>query len=316
MYRVYKKYYIAVDVGGTNLKFGLFGSDNDSDRKLIAKFSCDTVIEKKDSERKLVNYIHDIIDKILADNLYGLNQKRLVGIGYAIPGPVIDNKVLLAVNINWKKKFDIVRATKNRFGSKVRVSVLNDANAATLGEYKYGLKGKYKSLCLLTLGTAVGGGIIIDGKLIEGKNGIAGEFGHIRVDFSKDAIKCNCGKRGCLERVASGRGIAEIYNKMYHTNVMKNAQDVIEKAKKFDKKALKSLNISLEFLSMVISVIIHSIDPEIILIGGGVSNAGKFIIDIIKKNLKEKIRITNENTNIMIAKLKNDAGLYGAVAKI
>ena len=117
MYRVYKKYYIAVDVGGTNLKFGLFGSDNDSDRKLIAKFSCDTVIEKKDSERKLVNYIHDIIDKILADNLYGLNQKRLVGIGYAIPGPVIDNKVLLAVNINWKKKFDIVRATKNRFGS-------------------------------------------------------------------------------------------------------------------------------------------------------------------------------------------------------
>ena len=307
-----KKVYIGVDVGGTSIKFGIF----DGNKKLIDSFSVVTSFRKKDAERLITKDILDAIEKFLNDNKYGFTKAKLAGVGIAIPGPVVNNQVLRAVNINWKKKYDIVKATKKRFGSKINVRVYNDANAATLGEYTKTLKSKYKSICLMTLGTAVGVGIIINGELIEGRSGAAGELSHLRVDYSKDALKCNCGNIGCLETVTGGKGIANVYNRMYKTNAAKNAMDVIRPAKKGNKKALAALEKSLNYLSRAISMVMLVYEPEIVLIGGGVSNEGKFITDIIMKQLKTKVFITKVFPKIMIAKLKNQAGFYGAVSEL
>lgn len=307
-----KKFYIGVDVGGTSIKFGVF----DGNKKFIEQFSVVTEFRTKNAEKAIAEDMLNAIERYCDKNEYGVTKSKIAGVGFAIPGPVVNNQVLRAVNINWKKKFDLVKATKHRFGSKVNVKVYNDANAAAIGEYKMTLKSKYKSICLMTLGTAVGIGIIINGKLIEGKSGVAGELSHLKVDFSEDAMKCNCGNTGCLETVTGGRGIANVYNKMYNTNTAHGAQDVIRHAKEGDEKALAALEKSLDYLSMVISIIMLVYEPEIILIGGGVSNEGTFITNIIMKHLKEKVFITKTFPKIIIAKLKNKAGFYGAVSEL
>jgi glucokinase len=307
-----KKFYIGVDVGGTSIKFGIF----DGNKKFIEQFSVVTEFRTKNAEKAIAEDMLNAIERYCDKNEYGVTKSKIAGVGFAIPGPVVNNQVLRAVNINWKKKFDLVKATKQRFGNKVNVKVYNDANAAALGEYKMTLKSKYKSICLMTLGTAVGIGIIINGKLIEGKSGVAGELSHLKVDFSEDAMKCNCGNTGCLETVTGGRGIANVYNKMYNTNTAHGAQDVIRHAKEGDEKALAALEKSLDYLSMVISIIMLVYEPEIILIGGGVSNEGTFITNIIMKHLKEKVFITKTFPKIIIAKLKNKAGFYGAVSEL
>lgn len=307
-----KKFYIGVDVGGTTIKFGVF----DGDKKFIEQFAVVTEFRMKNAEKLIVKDIIDAIEKYFENNEYGMTRAKLAGVGIAIPGPVVNNTVLRAVNINWRKKYDVVKEVKKRLGNKVSVRVYNDANAAALGEYNETLKGKYKSICLMTLGTAVGIGIIINGKLIEGKSGVAGELSHLKVDFSEDAVKCNCGNTGCLETVTGGRGIANVYNRMYNTDFARGAQDVIRLAKDGDAKAMAALEKSLDYLSMVISIIMLVYEPEIILIGGGVSNEGTFITDIIMKHLKEKVFITNTFPKIIIAKLKNKAGFYGAVSEL
>ncbi|MBO6134700.1 MAG: ROK family protein [Lachnospiraceae bacterium] len=312
----YKKYYIGVDVGGTTIKYGLFEKGKKDEKKLLAKFYVDTVVSRTNPEKAIIKGIISDIERFCENNEYGVNKSNLAGIGLAIPGPVVDNNILRAVNINWKKHYDAYSAIKKEFGNKVKVTILNDGNAAALGEYYYSLKGKYDSICLMTLGTAIGIGIIIDNKLIEGKTGIAGELSHMKVDFSKKALKCNCGNTGCLETVTGGRGIANVYNSLYHTNVMKGAKDVISRAKVGDKKALAALEKSLDYLSMAISIIMLVYEPEVILIGGGVSNEGTFVTNIIKEHLKDKVYMTKKLPKILLAKLKNDAGIYGAVSKL
>lgn len=307
-----KKFYIGVDVGGTTIKFGIF----DGNKKFIEQFAVETEFREKNAEKAIANDMLNAIEKYCDDNEYGVTKSKIAGIGYAIPGPVVNNQVLRAVNINWKKKYDLVKETKKRIGDKVNVRVYNDANAAALGEYQKTLRSKYKSICLMTLGTAVGIGIIINGKLIEGKSGVAGELSHLKVDFSENAMKCNCGNTGCLETVTGGRGIANVYNRMYNTDTAHGAQDVIRRAKEGEEKSLVALEKSLDYLSMVISIIMLVYEPEIILIGGGVSNEGTFITDIIMKHLKEKVFITKTFPKIMIAKLKNKAGFYGAVSEL
>lgn len=310
-----KKYYVGVDVGGTTIKFGVFGQGAKGNKKLLTTFSVETELREKNAEKEIIEKIIKAIENFCNDNDIGVKKSNLYGIGLAIPGPVVDNKVLRAVNINWKKNYDAVGAIRKRFGKNVKITILNDGNAAALGEYYYDLKDKYSSICLMTLGTAVGIGIIIDGKLIEGRNGIAGELSHLKVDFSDNAIKCNCGNVGCLETVAGGRGIANLYNKMYHTNTAKSATDVIHPAKAGNKKAINALEHSLDYLSTAISIIMLVYEPEVVLIGGGVSNEGTYITDIIRKHLKDKLFITKKLPKIKIAKLKNKAGMYGVVSR-
>lgn len=399
------KFYIGVDVGGTSVKIGIF-SEN---KKLLENFSIDTVIRKSNNEELLLNDIFNAIEAYCENNKYGVTKRKIIGIGFAMPGPVVDNQLLHAVNINWKKKYNIVSEIKNRYGESVKVSILNDANAAALGEYVETLKGKYNSMALITLGTAVGTGIIIDGKLVEGKTGIAGEISHIRVDYSDDAFKCSCGNVGCVETLAGSKGLINIYNKLKNENstsdieenelddknyeeyakkvisnipmseelsnsisvelkdrvfkkiddsdfsmtnieqimikemdklfeeiindesikseikkIAKNgkledvitAKEIIDSAKAGDKIAYASIDKSLDCVSRLIAILMHVYEPEVVVIGGGMSNAGTFITDIIEKHLKEKIFMTKTLPKIIIAKLKNDAGIVGSVGKL
>ena len=323
-----KKYYIGIDVGGSSVKIGIFKTASPSsifNKKLVDSFSIVTVISEKNNERQLIGRILDAVEDYCENNEIGLTKSDIAGIGFAVPGPVLNNKLLHGVNLNWKKKYDIVRATKNRFGSKVNVKVLNDANAAALGEYQVSLKGKYNSMCLITLGTGIGTGIVIDGKLIEGKHGIAGEVAHIRVDYSKDAIRCNCGNLGCVETMVASGGIIRIYYKLrkkrlnpsfYNDRDNALVKEIVDKARKGDKIAIKTFDIALNYLSQLIKILMHVYDPEVVLIGGGMSNAGSIIIDLVKKHLKSKMFMSKDLPKIMIAKLKNKAGIYGAVAQL
>ena len=310
-----QKFYIGVDVGGISIKIGIF----DKNKKLLDKFSMDTVIRNINNEKLFLDDIFDVIESYCDGNKLKLTKNKIAGIGFAMPGPVVDNQLIHAVNINWKKKYDIVKATKKRFGQKVKVAVLNDGNAATLGENNYTLKNKYKCVCLITLGTAVGTGIIIDGKLIEGKSGIAGELSHIRVDYSEDAAMCACGNRGCIETLAGTKGLKNIYSRLLGKEKLAdtvNAKMIIDKAKANDKIASEALDKSFDCISSLIAILMHVFEPEVVLIGGGMSNAGKFIIDLIEKHLKEKVFMTKTLPKIMIAKLKNDAGMYGVVSRL
>ena len=204
------KFYIGVDVGGMSIKIGVFNEK----KKLLDKFSINTVIRQTNNEKLFLNDIFEEIEKYCDNNKLGLKKNKIKGIGFAMPGPVVNNQLIHAVNINWNKKYDIVKATKKRFGQNVKVVVFNDGNAATLGENSYTLKNKYKSVCLITLGTAVGTGIIINGELIEGKSGIAGELSHIRIDYSADAKRCACGNVGCIETLAGTKGLKNIYKRL------------------------------------------------------------------------------------------------------
>lgn len=308
------KYYFAVDIGGTKIKFGVF----DNEKKLIDVFSIDTIINKSNSEKSLINYIFDAIDKYCESNKFNIKKSDIKGIGFTIPGPVVNGNVIKAVNINWKKKYDIRKAVKERYGKDVSVVVGNDGNLAALGEYVFGLNRKVNSVCMFTLGTAIGTGIIVNGKLIEGKNGIAGEISHLKVDYSKDAIKCNCGNVGCLETVTGGKALVNLYKRLYPKDKRKfdSAEEIISLAKNGDKKCINAVVKSFDYLSSAIASIVLTFEPDVIIIGGGVSQGGTIITDIIKKQVKTKIGISKKIPKIILAKYKNKAGLYGAVAEL
>ena len=307
-----KKFYIGVDVGGTSIKFGIF----DYKKDMIDSFSIATVIREKNSENAIINDISNAIYGYCSDNKYNISKNKICGIGFAIPGSVVNNVVLKAININWTKKLDLVKITKNKLGKNINVKVYNDANAAALGEYTKYLNKKYKSICFVTLGTGVGTGIIINGKLIEGRSGAAGEFSHIRVDNSDEAIKCNCGNIGCLETVLGVKGTVNVYKRINNIEDLITAKQIIDNAKNGDKKSLIAIEKSLDYLSYVLATAMLIYEPEVIVIGGGFSNAGSFITDIIIKKLKEKVFITKVFPKIIIAKLKNNAGVYGSISEL
>lgn len=309
------KFYIGVDVGGMSIKIGVFNEK----KKLLDKFSINTVIRQNNNEKLFLNDIFEEIEKYCDNNKFGLKKNKIKGIGFAMPGPVVNNQLIHAVNINWSKKYDIVKATKKRFGQNVKVVVFNDGNAATLGENSYTLKNKYKSMCLITLGTAVGTGIIINGELIEGKSGIAGELSHIRIDYSEGAKRCACGNVGCIETLAGTKGLKNIYksllgNVKWDDSI--DAKTIIDRAKAKDKIAAKAVDMSFDGISSLIAMLMHVFEPEVVIIGGGMSNAGIFIIDLIERHLKEKVFMTKKLPKIVLAKLKNDAGIYGVVERL
>lgn len=320
------KIYFAIDVGGTTIKYGIF----DEKKNLIDKFFKKTIYYNKNAERQTLNDILSGIEEWCSEKKISL--KDIVGIGIAVPGPVADNEVKTLVNINWKHKYDVVSNIKNRFGSKVKVIIANDANAALYGEYIKTLKGKYKNVCFITLGTGIGGGILLNGKLLEGKTGVCGELGHIIVDKSENAMECNCGNKGCLETIASGVGIVNVYKNLYLSDKSNddeigicgrkvkvnelNAKLIIDAAKENDEKAFKVLDIAFEYLANLMVDLVYVIEPDVFLIGGGISNGGNIILDIIKKHFVGKNKLTKKQPKIMLAKLKNDAGIYGAFALV
>lgn len=295
-----------IDVGGTFIKIGKF-----SNNLLINKYSLNTIIS--DNHMDIINQIKDIIIETIEDD-------ELIGIGVAVPGPVKDGNVLGAQNIKWE--FVPLKSIFELLFPNVKIAILNDANAATLGEWCYGAGKKATNMVMLTLGTGVGGGIIVNGKIIEGVNGSAGELGHIKI-YPYNGRRCTCGLEGCLETYTSAVGIVKTAKeeKEGKLTILNNyeilaSKIIFDSAKNGDSVSLKIVDKTAYYLAVGIASICDILNPESVVIGGGVSKAGDFFLEKIKAYYEKLVFYSIRDTEIKLATLYNDAGIYGAFASV
>ena len=306
-----KKYGFGVDIGGTTIKMGFFETDG----KLLDKWEI-----KTNTENKGENILSDIakaVDNKLAQE--GISKDDVQGIGVGVPGPVNSKGVVnRCVNLGWGV-LDIAAELSSLTSLEVKAG--NDANVAALGEmWKGGAEGS-SDVIMVTLGTGVGGGIIVDGKIVAGSNGAGGEIGHITVN--KDEIEaCNCGQYGCLEQYASATGIVRMAKrklaKTDDATTLRNTEDltaklIFDEAKAGDAVAMGLVDELGEILGSALSNIACVSNPEVIVIGGGVSKAGDILIDTIKKHFVESCFHVCRDTRFELASLGNDAGIYGCM---
>lgn len=303
---------IGIDVGGTSVKIGLFETTGE----LLDKWEVPT---RKDDDGKyiLVDVAASIKAK-LADK--GIAMDDVAGAGMGVPGPIQpDGYVEVCVNLGWRNINPVRILSDLLDGLPVRGG--NDANVAALGEMWQGGGKGYTDLVMITLGTGVGGGVIIDEKIIAGKHGLGGEIGHIHIrDEEKET--CNCGGVGCVEQIGSATGIArEARRKMAASDMPSamrvfgdniSAKNVLDEAKAGDALALEVMEIVGHYLGLTCAQAALTVDPEIFVIGGGVSKAGKFLTDMIDKHYAKFMPISENRGIIGLAELGNDAGIYGA----
>lgn len=309
-----EKYGFGVDIGGTTIKIGFFQIDG----TLLGKWEIRTNVE--DGGKEILSDIAQSIDNKLAQE--GIRKNDVIGVGVGVPGPVrSDGVVNRCVNLGWGI-LDVAEELKALTGMNVKVG--NDANVAALGElWQGGAKG-CKDAVMITLGTGVGGGIIIDGKIVAGFHGAGGEIGHITVN--PDEIEaCNCGQYGCLEQYTSATGIVRMAKRKLakidvETNLRKieplTAKDIFDEARKEDGIALELVDELGEILGSALSNLACVVNPEVIVIGGGVSKAGKVLLNTIQQHFKETAFHALKETRFEIAKLGNDAGIYGSMAML
>ena len=308
---------IGIDIGGTSVKIGLFESTGE----LIDKWEVRTRSEDGGS-----NILPDVAASIGSKvQEMGLDLKRdIARAGMGIPGPVLsDGYVEVCVNLGWHNANPQEELSKLLDGIPVKSG--NDANVAALGEMWQGGGMGCRDLVMVTLGTGVGGGVIIDQRIITGKHGLGGEIGHIHVrDEEKE--HCNCGGVGCLEQVSSATGIArEARRRMAASDkdsILRQAgdrvtaKDVLDAAKAGDELALEVMETVGYYLGVALAAISMVVDPEIFVIGGGVSRAGQFLVDLIQKYYEQFTPISQNKARIVLATLGNDAGIYGAARLI
>lgn len=303
---------IGVDIGGTSVKIGLFETTG----VLLDKWEVKT--RKEDQGNHILEDVAFSIQEKLKSK--GIEMEDVVGAGLGIPGPVMpDGYVEVCVNLGWRDKNPVRELSSLLDGLPVRGG--NDANVAALGEMWQGGGKGYTDLVMITLGTGVGGGVIIDEKIVSGKHGLAGEIGHIHIR-DEETEHCNCGGVGCVEQVASATGIAREARRVMAAgdtpSVLRErgdavtAKDVLDAAKAGDKLALGVMETVGHFLGLTLAVLTLTVDPEIFVIGGGVSKAGQFLVDIIEKYYQKQMVISDNHGVIGLAKLGNDAGIYGA----
>lgn len=309
--REMKKYAFGVDVGGTTCKIGFFETDG----KLIDKWEIKTNTENNGDS--ILSDIAKAVDNKLAQE--GISKDEVQGVGVGVPGPVKSNGVVnRCVNLGWGV-LNVEEELSSLTGLKVKAG--NDANVAALGEmWQGGAKG-YKDVVMVTLGTGVGGGIIVDGKVVAGFNGAGGEIGHITVN--NDEIEpCNCGQYGCLEQYTSATGIVRVAKRKLAKTADETslrsfadltAKDIFDEAKAGDTVALGLVDEVCEILGATLSNIACVVNPEVIVIGGGVSKAGNILIDTIQKHYIETSFHACRDTKFALAGLGNDAGMYGCV---
>ncbi len=290
-----------VDIGGTTIKIGLV--DN---LKIIDKYEIPT---KKDS------LIKDICES-LRNYMKEHNIEKIEGIGFGVPGNVINNYIYNLPNIGLKN-IDLEKEVYKYFPNVV-VKAQNDANAAVLGETLY--HREYQNACMITLGTGVGCGIVLDGKVLEGRHGVAGEIGHMPIAEEYN-FACTCGLKGCLETVASATGVvrlADFHRSSFRTALPYkfSAKDVFDLAKKNDQLCLEVIDKVSYYLAKCIAILAITVDVDVYYIGGGVSKAGSILIEGIKKHYAKLSHYAVKNVKIEAASLLNDAGMLGAAGLI
>ena len=309
-----KKYAFGVDVGGTTCKIGFFETDG----RLIDKWEIKT--NKENGGASILSDVAQAIEGKLTEK--GISRNDVQGIGVGVPGPVKNDGVVhRCVNVGWGV-VNVEKELGDLTGLKVKAG--NDANVAALGEMWQGAAKGCRDVIMVTLGTGVGGGIIVDGHVVAGYNGAGGEIGHITVNH--DEIEpCNCGQYGCLEQYTSATGIVRMAKrklaKTQDATKLRDykditAKDIFDVAKEGDEVALGLVDEVGEILGSTLSNIACVTNPEVIVIGGGVSKAGQILIDTIQKHFKESCFHACRDTRFELAQLGNDAGIYGAMQLI
>ena len=308
------KYCFGIDVGGTSVKCGLFQTDG----TLADKWEIPTRTENQ-GENILPDVAEAIRNKMQER---GIDKADVAGVGIGIPGPInTKGEAACAVNLYWGFK-PVAKELSELTGLPAKAG--NDANVAALGEAWKGAAAGAQNVVMATLGTGVGGGIIVDGKIVAGHHGAGGEIGHANIDHSENE-KCNCGNSGCLEQYASATGIVRVARQILEssseTSTLRGiekltAKDVLDAFKAGDVLAGKIMEQVGDKLGGALAFIAAVVDPEAIVIGGGVSKAGQPLIDCIQKYYRQYAFSLCKDTPMVIASLGNDAGIYGAAKMV
>lgn len=308
-------YCVGVDVGGTTVKIGLFEVTG----MLLKKWEIPSRAEDG-GKAILPDTAASIIAKLKELNI---DMDNITGVGLGVPGPVMpDGFVCTCVNLGWRN----INPEKILSGllNGIKVKASNDANVAALGEMWQGGGRGYNNLVAITLGTGVGGGIIVDKKILNGAHGMGGEIGHIRVVPDMEDI-CNCNNHGCLEQVASATGMVRVMKKALteseEPSILRDmeklsAREMLNAAKGGDNLAYETVSTCMYYLALVMSHVTMVMDPEVFVIGGGVSRAGEFLRSMVEKHFNKLIFLSEDKPEIVLATLGNDAGIYGAARMI
>ena len=307
------KYVFGVDVGGTTVKLGLF----DAEGNVKDKWEIPTRTEEKGS-----HIMADIAGSIMVKmKQEGLEKEDIIGVGMGVPGPVkADGTVLKAANLGWGV-FNPNEELSELLGVPVKTG--NDANVAALGEMWKGGGQGYRDMVAVTLGTGVGGGVILGGHMVCGSNGAGGEIGHIHLEDSEED-QCGCKNRGCLEQYASATGIVRLANKKLavtsRDSILRqgevSAKSIWDAVKAEDELAMEVAEMYGEYLGKGLAAVADVVNPEVFVIGGGVSKAGRVVIDYMEPYFKKYVFHGGANAKFALAKLGNDAGIFGAVKLI
>lgn len=314
------RYVAGVDLGGTNCKIGILNEDGE----LLKSTSIKTLSERG-MEDTFLRIWHTI--KLLGEEL-NVCVENIEGMGVGIPGPVEKQSIVgFFANFPWGKGIDVREVMKKISGIQ-NIKLDNDVNVIALGEAKYGAGRGTNSSVTVALGTGIGAGIYVDGKLISGFNGAGGEVGHMKIQ--RDGKLCGCGQKGCFEAYVSATGL--IRECISRLTVNKNnliyqmvdgdlskieAKTIFDAAKKGDAFAMDLVDYEAEYLAMGLGNILNIIDPEVLILGGGVAQAGDILLNAVKEKLKKyALPITSSKLKIKLSELGNDAGVKGASALV
>jgi len=303
-------YTIGVDLGGTNIAVGLVNEN----REIVKRLSTPTNAERPYDE--IIADMGAIVNKLIDDN--GIDKKDIKYVGIGAPG-VLDNEagtVSDNSNIHW-----INYPIRAKFQQYVDLPVFlgNDANVAALAEYVGGCGKGSKNFVMLTLGTGVGGGIVLNGKLYTGSHNIGAEIGH--AIFKADGNKCGCGNHGCIEAYYYTTTLIKMAIKDIDENTDSkiaksekvNARTVIDAARDGDEYGMKLFKEYTDNLAQVLASIVNFLDPDVIALGGGVANAGEFLLEPVRNKVQQHVTFSHlYGTKILKAQMGNDAGIIGA----
>lgn len=311
------KYVAGVDLGGTNTKIGILDEDG-------------TLLKSTSIKTMSLNGVEDTMSRIwnkIKELMLELNIKGIEGIGMGIPGPVKKQKIVtFFANFPWERNLDVSKIMEDISGVKTRLD--NDVNVIALGEAKYGAGKGIDSSITVAIGTGIGGGIYVSGRLISGFTGAGGEVGHMKV--VKDGKLCGCGQKGCFEAYASATGLIreavsrlivnknnEIYNMVGGDLSKVEAKHIFDAAKNGDRFALELVDYEADYLALGIGNILNIVNPEAIILGGGVALAGEFLFERVRKQLiNYALPVTLDGLKILGSTLGNDAGVKGASALV
>ncbi len=308
------KYAFGVDIGGTTVKLGLF----DREGCVLEKWEIPTI--KDNCGSGILPNVAASIKEVMAEK--GIDGDDIVGVGVGVPGPVDEEgTVHKAVNLGWDE-FNIPKVLSGYLDLPVKAG--NDANVAAYGEMWQGGGKGYSNMVAVTLGTGVGGGIIINGHILTGAAGAAGEIGHIHIE-DNETVACGCKNKGCLEQYASATGIVRLAERRLEKydapSILRDAEFLTAKAvfdavKADDAVAIEIAEQFGDYLGKGLAAVAAVVNPEIFVIGGGVSKAGDILFDFIGPAFEKYAFHGCRDAKLALATLGNDAGIFGAAALI